>query len=161
MAKPRYKWSDFEVKLILGLYREGKTDLEIAKILGIPETTFTDRLKYNKLTEAIKKAKDVPDDEMERSLYQRGKGFFEVEEERVETDIVNGQPIIRKVIKTKRTVLPDTAAAFIWLKNRRPEKWRDKHEYDIKEIPVLLDFRPARLMQSDQKKLKNGEVNDK
>lgn len=23
-------------------------------------------------------------------------------------------------------VVPDTAAAFIWLKNRRPDKWRDK-----------------------------------
>jgi hypothetical protein len=26
---------------------------------------------------------------------------------------------------------PDTAAAFIWLKNRRPGSWRDKHEQEI------------------------------
>jgi len=26
---------------------------------------------------------------------------------------------------------PDTAAAFIWLKNRRPDLWRDKQEHQL------------------------------
>lgn len=32
----------------------------------------------------------------------------------------------RKVKQTIKHVAPDTAAAFIWLKNRRPDKWREK-----------------------------------
>ena len=53
----------------------------------------------------------------------------------------------RHVRKITREIPPDTAAAFIWLKNRRPDKWRDKHEEDLKdndERPVIIDIRPVR-----------------
>ena len=34
--------------------------------------------------------------------------------------------VITKEIE--KTVLPDTVAQIFWLKNRRPDKWRDKIE---------------------------------
>ena len=33
--------------------------------------------------------------------------------------------------KTRKIVLPDTTAQIFWLKNRRPDKWRDKREETV------------------------------
>ena len=32
----------------------------------------------------------------------------------------------------KKQVIPDTTAQIFWLKNRKPEEWRDKREVDSK-----------------------------
>jgi hypothetical protein len=34
---------------------------------------------------------------------------------------------------------PDTTSIIFWLKNRRPDKWRDKTEHDVNvnEIPEI------------------------
>ena len=35
-----------------------------------------------------------------------------------------------EIVEVERSVPPDTAAAFIWLKNRRRGQWRDRHEIE-------------------------------
>lgn len=40
-------------------------------------------------------------------------------------DALVADALYRRALGTKK-IPPDTAAAFIWLKNRRPDKWRDK-----------------------------------
>lgn len=40
-----------------------------------------------------------------------------------------GRPIMKQVKhikKIQKTALPDTTAQIFWLKNRRPDRWRDK-----------------------------------
>ena len=32
---------------------------------------------------------------------------------------------------TEKEIPPDTTALIFWLKNRRPQEWRDKHEQEI------------------------------
>ena len=40
---------------------------------------------------------------------------------------------------TTKEIPPDVTAAIFWLKNRRPEKWRDRHEFGFEgNIPVKL-----------------------
>lgn len=50
-----------------------------------------------------------------------------------------------KLIVTKRVVKhvpPDTTAQIFWLKNRRPEQWRDKQKDDPSDAPSLLVDEP-------------------
>ena len=60
------------------------------------------------------------DDRVERSLYHRAVGYsFESEKIFHHQGEVVRVPIIEHVP-------PDVGAAMSWLKNRRPDKWRDK-----------------------------------
>lgn len=109
------------------LARLGYTDKGAAKKLGISEKTYTNwKSKYSKeLLPSIKRGKDSIDDQVESALCKRALGF---EKEAVKLFQYQG-----KVIKEKYDEYypPDVAACFIWLKNRRPEKWRDKKDVNV------------------------------
>ncbi len=109
--------------MIEGWARQGLTDEQIAKNMGIKKSTFYDWLKkYPDISESLKKGKAPVDFEVENALYKRAVGF---EYEEVETlyEEVNGEKK-KKVKRIKRTALPDTSAIIFWLKNRKPEQWR-------------------------------------
>ena len=61
---------------------------------------------------------------MAKSLYNRACGYSHKE---VVLHQYQGDIIQTEVTKQYP---PDTAAAFIWLKNRRGANWRDKHEVE-------------------------------
>ena len=73
------------------------------------------------ISQALKKGKEIVDIQVENALLKRALGY-EYMEERVEISEKDG----RKVIQTTKTALPDTTALIFWLKNRRPDAWRDK-----------------------------------
>jgi len=154
MSKPQVKFTKKEKLLIIELYNRGLTDQQVADIIGIPRKTFTDQLKYNKLTATIKKVKEEPNEEMEKSLFMRGKGMT-LTETRTEMDIVDGVPQAKKVIKIEKDIPPDTAAAFIWLKNRT-KRWKDKQENVVtfdEDNVLQIEFINSR----HKKKKKNKE----
>ncbi|WP_286910729.1 transposase [Clostridium sp. UBA1652] len=157
MAKS--KWEDIKDKLILieGWARDGLTDEQIAANLGIGKTAF---YKYKKehtnFANALKKGKEVIDFEVENSLLKRALGYeyTEVTKERIMKKDEKGQPVTdihgfpcyeMVVTKTvKKEVVPDTTAQIFWLKNRRPDKWRDKQEVQhsggiASEINIKID----------------------
>jgi hypothetical protein len=114
--------------------REGMIDREIAKKLGVSESSYhVYENKYPEFLESIKRGKVLPDDEAEKALFKRVIGF-EYEEVMVE---YAGRPKEAKkatptlVRKTKKLVIPDVAACAIWLTNRRPEKWRHRHDVEF------------------------------
>jgi hypothetical protein len=61
---------------------------------------------------------------VERSLYQRAIGF---EYDAVKVFNAKGRPL---VVPYRHVVPPDVTAQIFWLKNRRPERWRDVHKYE-------------------------------
>lgn len=69
-------------------------------------------------------AKERADDRVERALYTRSVGYTHDSEK---IFISNGE-VVR--VSTRQHVPPEVGAAFLWLKNRRPELWRDKREED-------------------------------
>lgn len=107
---------------IEGWARDGCTDKEIAANIGInPDTLYTWKKKFPILAESLKKGKDVVDRQVEKSLLQRALGYsYEEISEKYEDGVMTE----RKV--TKKHVVPDTTAQIFWLKNRKPEQWRDK-----------------------------------
>ena len=120
-------------KLILleGWARDGLTDEQIAKNIGIATSTFYEwKKKELEFSEALKKGKEVIDFEVENALLKRALGY-EYEEETYENGILTK--------KVKKQVAPDTTAQIFWLKNRQVKKWRDKVEIADNEAIKKLD----------------------
>lgn len=144
MAKSKYE-TNVKDKLILveGWARNGLTDEQIAKNLDIHISTFYDyKKKYPEFSEALKKGKEVIDFEVENALLKRALGYEyeEVTKERILKKDEEGKPLtdihgfpIHEMVVTKtvkKEVTPDTTAQIFWLKNRKPQEWRDKQDIE-------------------------------
>lgn len=153
---------------IEGWARDGLTDKQIAKNIGISERTFTEwKKKFSSISSALKKGKEVIDREVENALLKKALGYeynentykiINTKEKRVEER--NGKKItievpVQKEVLVKRTtkhVAPDTGAACFWLKNRKPEAWRDKKETEFSGI-VSVDNPYANLTEEELRRL--------
>lgn len=114
----------------------GLIESQIASVLNICQATLSNYKKNPKFLEAIKKGKDKADSEVAKSLYKRAIGY-EYEE------------INRVGNRVKKQVMPDVLAQIFWLKNRRPEEWRDKQdiEHSAKEgqpMFIITDAKHAK-----------------
>lgn len=127
---------------IEGWAREGLTDAQIAAKIGISSTTFYRwQQEHEEFREALKNGKAPVDTKVENALLKRALGYSYTETttdfELIDTGRVDeeGKPIMEKKIKNvrsvRREVAPDVGAAAFWLKNRRPDRWRDKREEQI------------------------------
>lgn len=118
--------------------RDGLTEEQIAKNFGISYNTFKRAKKdpeYGELiTAALIQTKDVVDMEVENMLLKRARGY---EYDEVTEEYEMGILVKRKV--THKMVVPDTSAQIFWLKNRQPDKWRDRREVDNTVALVKLD----------------------
>ena len=126
MANGKYQqWLEPEgLTLMEGWARDGLTDEQIAGNIGINTSTLYDwKNKFSKISEALKKGKEVVDIQVENALLKRALGY-EFQETRVEKSDKDGT----KIIQTLKHIPADTTAQIFWLKNRRPDKWRDKPE---------------------------------
>lgn len=126
MANGKYQqWLEPEgLTLLEGWARDGLTDEQIAGNIGINTSTLYDwKNKFPKISEALKKGKEVVDIQVENALLKRALGY-DFQETRVEKSDKDGT----KIIQTLKHIPADTTAQIFWLKNRRPDKWRDKPE---------------------------------
>lgn len=131
MAKLKYN-EDFP-KIAEDLARQGWKDEDIWKKLGISKNTFYEyQNKFPDFRDALKRGKAPVDFEVENFLLQRAKGY-EYEEVQIEyKPAAKGQkPQPTSIKRTKKKVPPDTTAQIFWLKNRRPDKWRDRQEREL------------------------------
>lgn len=113
-------------KLILleGWARDGLTDEQIAKNIGINRTTLYDwKKKETNIADALKKGKEVIDFEVENALLKRALGYtITINEDKLDKDG-------RVHTLQKEVHIPaDTTAQIFWLKNRKKEQWREKVE---------------------------------
>lgn len=97
----------------------GLTVEQIASFLKVnPDTLYTYQKKYPDFSETLKRGKVKSDTRVKRSLFERANGY-EHEEDKI--FLHEGEPVI---VPTVKHYPPDTAAAFIWLKNRCG--WQDR-----------------------------------
>lgn len=124
MAKGKYEyWLTPEGLLkIEGWARDGLTDEQIASNIGIGYSTLqTWKGKYQDIQDTLKRGKDVVDLQVENALLKRALGYeYEEVKKKFECGVMTERTV------TKKEVIPDTTAQIFWLKNRRPDKWRDK-----------------------------------
>lgn len=139
MAKGKYtEWLEPDKLLVIeGWARDGLTDEQIAKNIGINvKTLYIWKNTYNPICNALKKGKEVVDREVENALLKRALGY-EYTEVRTEKEFGD---VVKEVTTTKQ-VVPDTTAQIFWLKNRKPEAWRDRQEIqDTTAIERLDDI---------------------
>ena len=134
MAVGKYqKWLEPEnLILIEGWARDGLTDEQIAANMGVAYSTLrTWRDKYPALSAALKKGKEIVDRQVESALLKRALGYKYKETTReLITNKVTGECelVVTKVVE--KEVVPDTTAQIFWLKNRKPEEWRDKRQIE-------------------------------
>lgn len=131
MAKSKWE-THVKDKLILveAWARNGLTDEQISKNLGINIATFYRyKNEYCEFCEALKRGKEIVDIEVENALLKRALGYKvdEITKELI-TDEETGISELKVTKVVTKEVAPDTTAQIFWLKNRKPEEWRDKKE---------------------------------
>lgn len=118
--RPEYAdWAEKMAKL-------GSTDSDLAAAFEVSEVTINNWKKaHPEFSLALKKGKELADAEVADKLFKRATGY---EHDEVDIRVVAGvvvQTPIRKFYP------PDTTACIFWLKNRRPDLWRDKVEQEV------------------------------
>jgi hypothetical protein len=139
-----------KLELVEGWARNGMIDENIMEALGIKKDTFY-RWKKEKpeFAAALSRGKEVADIQVESALFRRALGykFEEVTRELLPVVIEGelqrdkyGMPIQELQITKAVTkeVAPEVAAQIFWLKNRKPEQWRDKQEIKHTGGPVTF-----------------------
>lgn len=124
MARGKFEYwlTEDGLTLLEGWARDGLTDEQLAQKMDInPSTLYDWKKKYSKISEALKKGKEIVDIQVENALLKRALGY-DYQEEKIEKSDKDGV----KIVQTLKHIPPDTTAQIFWLKNRRPDKWRDK-----------------------------------
>lgn len=122
------------VTKVLEMAERGATDFEIADSLGVSvRTLYRWKAQHDDFRQSLKIAKDVADERVIRSLYQRAIGY---EQDAVKIFMPAGadKPVIAEYVEK---IAPDTTAAIFWLKNRKSDEWRDKiHKEHSGEVAI-------------------------
>ena len=151
LYKSEYKKQAYKLCLL------GATDKELADYFEIAEATLNLwKVNHPEFIEAIKSGRVEADANVANRLYKRALGYEHKE------DVImqyKGAPVI---VHTTKHYPPDTAAAFIWLKNRRSDKWMDKTVTDINgtltvqigDLPSLDEI----IERREQRRLERGAV---
>lgn len=130
---------------IIRLAEAGATEPEISEKTGIPVRTIQFwKSRYSTFLPALKGAKEVPDQLVEISLFQRAIGYSHPE---VKVFCNDGEIVTHEV---ERFYPPDPTSMIYWLKNRQRAKWRDQPKDE--EKPAELDPRsvptPSKILAS-------------
>lgn len=136
MAKGKYReWiSPDGLLLVKGWARDGLTDEEIAKNIGVNKVTIYDWIKrFPEFSNAIKTGRKPVLVEVEDTFFEKKlKGYYvdeEIEEITIHPD--GGQTKHKR--KSKRYIPPDTTAMIFFMKCRMPEKYNDKIALSIED----------------------------
>ena len=104
----------------------GAIDKQMADFFEVEESTINNwKHDYPEFLESIKESKEIADANVAKSLYERATGYSHPD---VHIGNYRGMPIITDIIKHYP---PDATSMIFWLKNRQPEKFRDKQEFDL------------------------------
>lgn len=115
LYKPEYAKQAKELALL------GLIDEEMAGVFGISVSKFNEwKKQHPEFMESLKEGKVIADAKVSQALFHRACGYSRDD---VHISNYQGQITITPVMKHYP---PDTAAAFIWLKNRQGKLWKDK-----------------------------------
>lgn len=120
-----YWMTDEGLEIIAGWARRGLTDADISHNIGISVRTLIDwKRKYPAINACLKNSKDLADTIVENALFRKATGYKTKEVSYKADNDGNLVP----VSAVEKEVPPDTTAQIFWLKNRRPDLWRDRRK---------------------------------
>lgn len=142
-------YNDKVKEKLIEMSKQGKTEKQMAEIIGVSDSCLLKwKKKHTELVWALRENKQLADELVEASLYMRACGY---EHEAVKIFMnKDGETIEHKYVEQYP---PDTAAAALWLKNRKPDVWRDKTEVDINIFRSMTDEEIDKALEEEEKKL--------
>lgn len=124
IGRPTEYRQEFVVK-VYEMAQSGATDMEIADELGVSvRTLYRWKAVHSDFRQALKVAKEIADERVVRSLYQRAIGY-EQDSVKIFMPKDADEPVYAPF---REMIAPDTTAAIFWLKNRQSQDWREKQE---------------------------------
>lgn len=114
----------------------GATDAELAHEFDVSvQTLYNWRAKYPEFLDALKIPKQIADERVERSLFERATGYT-----RESVKIFLNKDGLVVEAPFLEHVPPETTAMIFWLKNRKPEGWRDRSPGESPENPLAIQL---------------------
>ena len=112
--------------------------------MGVAERTITEWIaRFPAISAALKKGKEPVDTQVENALLKRALGY-DYEETVTEVEEYPGGRTKKHVRKIMKHVPGDTTAQIFWLKNRKPQQWRDRQEtavsIDTEDLSPLVEL---------------------
>jgi len=148
MARGKYEeWLEPEGLLkIEGWARDGLTEAQIAHNMGVAYSSLRSwKEDHPAIMAALKRGKEVVDRQVENALLKRALGY-----EYDEVTYENGYETKR----VTKQVAPDVTAQIFWLKNRKPDEFRDRQVIDV---PGLADQQAKLAELLEQRKKRRGK----
>ena len=163
MARRSKYREEYHLPWIRGLTRRGYTLDEIANDIGVAASTVKKWVHdFPELSDAVKKARALPDIEIEDALYNRAKGYKRTTTKTTIQACEDGSSKQTKVEVFEDVVPPDTTACIFWLKNRDRERWRDRQTTELTGkdgkdlLPEAASGEPLDILSLDIERFKQG-----
>jgi len=117
----------------------GLTDAQMAEEMGIALATLKNwKNDFPEFMAALKEGKEEPDAKVEKSLFRQALGYeYEAQKPLVVSDGSQVGSHI-EIAKYRERVAPNVTAQIFWLKNRRPDRWRDKQDIQVETGPLEI-----------------------
>lgn len=150
MSRKYDRWLTEEGLLkITGWARDGLIDKQIAHNMGVSYTSLREwKNQFPAIAEALRKGKEVVDREVENALFKSAIGYTQTIRKPVKVRDVEYDPEAgRKVREVERWVAveeeilvpPQVTAQIFWLKNRKPDQWREKNDLTLTPSNGVLE----------------------
>lgn len=131
-GRPTLK-NDQTISKTLELARLGKTNAQIAEIIGVAESTVKRWMSLDfEFSTAVKLLKQEADELIEASLFKSALGY----ERRMKKEVVSREGI--QEIEEATYYPPNPTSMIFWLKNRQPKQWKDRVELQTESKDTLL-----------------------
>lgn len=154
---PYHYWTSEDGLLrVAGWASDGLTTDEIAEKMGTVRRTLNRwRGKSQALKDALANNRDSMDRKVENALVKNALGFSYTETKTV-VEVDDDGNKTQKIEKYERYAKPDTVAMIFYLKNRKPDTWRDNQQLDIAATVGLVQI----VDDVPKKEIIEGEVVD-
>lgn len=125
-GRPTLYNSEYHDDHVFRLCLLGMNDVEISSFFGISEQTLnTWKKKHPSFLESLRNGKEDADAKVAAALYKRATGY-----KVMKTKFATHEGAITDEKEYEEEVVADVGAAKLWLKNRQPDKWREKIEVE-------------------------------
>lgn len=104
----------------------GATVKDLSEFFGITQDTlYSWQKRYPEFHRQLELGRAMADANVADSLYRRATGYTRQTEKAFQ---YQGAPV---VVAYEEDVQPDVVAGIFWLKNRRKDTWKDRHEHQV------------------------------
>ena len=106
---------------------QGATRADLADRFGVTINTIVAwQFEYEEFSASCRQGREAADDRVEQSFYERAVGYTYDSEKLL---VVRGEVVRERV---REHVPPEPRAAEFWLRNRRPDRWRDAKQLETR-----------------------------